>query len=361
VALFLFSLVGISQLDVHHNPILWLGEDHPTTIGVTMMDAEVGGTATVHVLIESDSELGLKDVDLLHKIEKLDAHMRNYVHPKTGQRIVTDTISILDIVKETNRALHGGDQAHYALPDSQRGVSDALLLFENAGPDELSRIATGDLKKTHLTARVIWLDASSYLPLRSYLNEGIDEIFGDSTKVTATGTVYSLLSVVGVLIEDLLKSFGVAFVAITIMMIALLRDVRLGIVSMAPNLMPVVLVFGIMGFVGIDIDMSNLLIGSIVIGIAVDDTIHYLHQYKQHHLQHNDTEGAIAHALDHAGRALVSTTLILALGFFVYSGSALLSIARFGVLVGLTCLSALLIDLILTPALLRTFFPDDAK
>jgi hypothetical protein len=240
-------------------------------------------------------------------------------------------------------------------------VADALLLFENAGPDELARITTGDLKKSHVTFRVKWMDATSYVPFTEYIEEGIGLHMTGDSKVQTTGTTYSLVSVVSKLISDMVKSFGVAVFTITILMIILLGDLKLGLVAMIPNLLPIALVLGFMGFASVYIDLSNLLIASIIIGIAVDDTIHYLFQFQARHRAGDDVEAAIQHSLDHAGRALASTSVILAMGFSVFMASELVSIQRFGSLIAITCVGALIIDILITPAVLRMLYSKETS
>ena len=111
-----------------------------------------------------------------------------------------------------------------------------------------------------------------------------------------------------------------------------------------------------MATVGIPIDMVNILIASIAIGIAVDDTIHMLHHFRAHFDQHGNVEAAIDNAFEHAGRAMVSTSTVLGIGFFAFSFATIANIQRFGVLIALTSVAAMLIDLIFTPALLRLFY-----
>jgi hypothetical protein len=160
----------------------------------------------------------------------------------------------------------------------------------------------------------------------------------------------------------MIRSFGGAAVTVLLMMVLLLRDLRLGLISMVPNLLPIATILGFMGFMGIPIDMMNLLIGSIVMGIAVDDTIHYLHQFQlAREVPGTTTDQAIQHALDHAGRAMLSTTVILSLGFSVYFVSSMINIQRFGMLIALTCVIALLIDIVLAPALLRVAYQKDQE
>jgi len=354
------AAVGISRVDVYHNPLAWLAEDDPVRSSMETLDSNVGGASNFVVVVENDAELGVKDRDLLLGLEALDAHVRAFVHPRTNETLVSSTMSLVDIVKETNRALHEGDEAHYALPADQRGVSDALLLFENAGPDDLRRMATADLRKTHLTARIAWMDATAYLPLKEHIEEGVATLLPQGSTVTAkpTGTVYSLVTVVGALIGDMLLSFGIAAGIIVVMMVLLLRRPSLGLIAMIPNLLPVAFILAFMGFVEIPIDLATLLIASIVIGIAVDDTIHYMHQYRVTHDATGDRERSLQRALDHAGRAIVSTSMILALGFSVYLASSMANIQRFGLLVAMACGFALFTNLILVPALLRTLHGD---
>ena len=133
----------------------------------------------------------------------------------------------------------------------------------------------------------------------------------------------------------------------------LLRDVRLGVIAMVPNLLPILAVMGIMGIFGIPIDMNNMLVASIAIGIAVDDTIHFLHQFRVHFADSGDVEAAIDHAFGHAGRAMTLTTLILVGGFLVMFAGAMHSTVIFGLLVTLAMLFALVFDVVFSPALLR--------
>ncbi|MCB9797066.1 MAG: MMPL family transporter [Alphaproteobacteria bacterium] len=347
------GLVGLSQVRVYHDPMDWLPAGDPTRAGLDALEENVGGTASFEVLVDADGELGVKDLELLRGLEGLEAHLRGFEHPHTGERIVSNITSLLDVLRETNRALAQGDPAAYRLPDTQRGVSDALLLFESASPRELTRLATADLSRARLSVRLDWMDATSYLPLVDHVAEGIRTCLPPEVRATATGSVYALVSVTAALIQDLMRSFGAAAAVILLMMVALLRSLRLGLIGVLPNLLAVGLVLGLMGAVGIPIDLATLLIASIVIGVAVDDSIHYLHQYRVGRAQGLAREDALRQALRHAGRALVSTSLILAIGFSAFLASSLANVRRFGLLVAAACILALLCNLILLPALLR--------
>ncbi|HAN31632.1 MAG TPA: hypothetical protein DCQ06_08560 [Myxococcales bacterium] len=358
VAIFVLAGGMTSMLQVFHHPITWIPEDRAVRLTFEELDEEVGGTANVQLLFEAKEGRTIKDLQLLKGMERLDAHIRSYINPKDNSLLVGNTVSLLDVIKETNQALHDDDPKFYRLPETDRGISDLLFMFENAGPEQLRRLATNDLSKTQMSIRVRWVDATSYGGFTEHIAAGIKEHIGDRAVVKATGAIYSLFSVIANLIGDLIHSFGVAFFAITLMMIVMLRDVKLGLIAMVPNLLPIIVIMGGMALIGLPIDMSTLLIGSIALGIAVDDTIHLLHHFYAHYSLNGDVEAAIAYTFGHSGRAMVSTSVILCGGFCVYMTADMYNIGRFGALVAATVVLALMIDLLFAPALLRTFYKD---
>jgi predicted RND superfamily exporter protein len=212
------------------------------------------------------------------------------------------------------------------------------------------------LSQGQMTIRLKWLEATSYRDLTEYVQKGIDAYLPKTAKIATTGAVYTLISTIGQLIRDLIKSFGFSMIVITIIMMFLLKGLKLGFISMIPNLTPILWLLGLMGFVGIPIDMNNILIASIAIGIAVDDTIHYLHHFRVTYEVHKDPFLAIHHSFRHSARAMVSTSVILMLGFFVYMTSSMNNLKVFGLLIGLSSGLALFVDLTLGPALVRTFY-----
>jgi predicted RND superfamily exporter protein len=135
-------------------------------------------------------------------------------------------------------------------------------------------------------------------------------------------------------------------------MILLLGNLRLGLVSMIPNLTPIILTMGLMGWLGLPMDLFTIMIGSIAIGLAVDDTIHFMHNFRRYHRSTGDVSDAIRLTLTGAGRAMLVTTAVLSLSFFLYMFSTLSNLFNFGLLTGFTIIMALLADLFLAPALM---------
>jgi predicted RND superfamily exporter protein len=348
--------IGISKIRVWHDPLSWIPSSDTTKETFSVVDRELGGSSNVQLLIETPN--GIKDIALIQGLARLEEHILEFEHPGPYEDVVGGVTSVLDFVRETNRALHAGDQAHYTIPKTQRELADILFLFESASPSQLRLMASTDLTITQMTVRLKWLEATSYRPFTEHVERGIAEHIGEIATIRPTGIAYTMLTTVSSLITNVLRSFSVAVLVITLFMIILLRELRLGLIAMVPNLLPIVLVAGFMGFADIRIDMANLLIASIAIGIAVDDTIHFLHRYRVHKAAFGDVEAAIADSLSHAGRAMTGTTIILGAGFSVYFASVMQNLQNFGLLIALTVILALLVDLIFGPALIRTVFRD---
>ena len=363
------SVWGISQLEVWHDDLETIPKDHPIRAAVLEVDHELGGVATLQILIQADQlKYGVKDVELLHAIESLSQHALAYKTPQ-GDAIIGHSLSITNVVKETRKALPNHPN-NYSLPPlnlstSQKEASQLLSLFEFQSPDQLRTLSTVDLKNSHITLQVKWREATSYAHLIDHIERGVkqylDPLMRRGVVISPTGGIYLAFTIVSSLLDDLIKSFGAAFIVITFLMVLMLRSFKLGMLAMIPNLFPIMLMLGALGLLGIPLDLNNLLIASIALGIAVDDTIHLLHHFQASYAVYHDRELAISDALTHAGRAMLSTTLLLGVGFSVYLFASIEAVQRFGVIIAVTVIVALLVDLIICPAILRVAYADSKK
>ncbi|MCW9026043.1 MAG: MMPL family transporter, partial [Thiovulaceae bacterium] len=156
-------------------------------------------------------------------------------------------------------------------------------------------------------------------------------------------------------------SYVVAFILIAIMMIILLGSVKIGLTSMVPNILPVIMSLGFMSMVNMPLDMFTMLVGAIVIGLSVDDTVHFFHNFaRYHHMGHNVKE-SVEYTMIGTGRALVATTIVLSLGFYVYVFATLNNLINFGILAGGAITIALFSNILLGPALLTLITKDKNK
>ena len=167
-----------------------------------------------------------------------------------------------------------------------------------------------------------------------------------------TGAMSLMGRTITAAIETMLRSYVIAVSIITVLMTLLLGSLRLGLIAMLPNLFPLVVTLGVMGWLGLPLEMFSLLIGSIALSLAVDDTIHFMHGFRNAHERSGDVEQAVRETLQSTGQALLFTSIVLSLGFFIYVFSALNNLTNFGALTAFAILMAFAADVLVAPALM---------
>lgn len=355
----LASAQGMSQLTVRQDFLAWFPKDHPTKQAFEALDREMGGAADITLMIEPRGDRDMSDRELLLALQRLERHVLDFREPHSGDAWVSNVVSVLDPVRESWRLLRPDHSDERALPDTQQGVTDMFTVFEGSAPEHLRGLVTLDMARSVMTIRVKWMDAFSYAPLAQHIDAGIEQHIGGLATVRPTGSALNTFRISSAVTTDMLRSFGLALAVITLMMILLLGELKLGLIAMVPNLLPIAAVMACMGWLDIPIDIGTLLVASIAMGLAVDDTIHFMHQFKASYDTHRDVEGAIDHAFQHSGRALTATSAILLAGDLTLMLAVVIMLQRFGFLCGLTVVFALLTDVLFAPALLRTFYRSD--
>ena len=348
LALVLISLTLSTQLKLSHYPLEWFPHDDPNYIGTHTIDDKMKGTLTMEVVVDTHKENGWQDPK---RLQTLDTLLSDLEHYNDGKVYIGKTMSLNTIVKESNRALHENNQSYYTIPTHQDLLSQELLLFENSGSDDLEDIVDSQFSKARITFKVPWVDSLDVQEMMNHVDERFKKAFSEDT-ITMTGMIPLLVHTFSQSIHSSIKSYIIAFVLIAISMIFIMGDVRLGLVSMIPNLTPIIIGLSLMYLYHIPLDMFTLLIGSIAIGLAVDDTIHFLHNFKRYYLQSHDATKAVEQTFYTTGKAMVITSIVLSLGFYAYIFGTMQSVQNFGFLTGSVIIFALLADLLLAPALM---------
>lgn len=348
VVLIALSLFFGSKIELSHNPLNWFPETDENRVATELLDKKLKGTVTVEVVIDTYEENGWYKPERLKKLDEVTEELSHYEH---GDYKVGKVISLIDVVKETNRALHENKESAYSVPSDYALIAQEMLLFENSGSDDLEDLVDSQFSKTRVTIKLPWLDAIKSAPVLQHIREVFTEAFPNAS-VKETGVVVLLNETLGESVKSSVTSYIIAYSAIAVLMIFILGGVRLGLLSMIPNLAPIIMGLLIMYFMGIPLDMFTLLIGSIAIGLAVDDTIHFLHNYRRYYKNTQDEKEAIRKTFLTTGKAMVITSIVLSLGFFSYTQGYMYSTFNFGFLTGSVILVALLADLLLVPALM---------
>jgi len=352
--LFIIILPGFFKFNFSHNMLHYFDEEEPFIKQTRLIEDETSGFRALEVVVDTGEENGILDRTFLYNLEQLEDYAleQNNIsgRPYTGK-----ITSILDIVKKTNQAWHNDDPAHYTIPQDDFLVERQLTEFRQAGPEYLGNFTDPDFSLARFTAMMYWKDAAMDVDFVKQLKEYASGLFGRSAKVVVTGAVSIGSRVIDSMMSNLAIGYSTAFFIITIFMIIAVGDLKLGLVAMIPNIYPIIAGLGLMGLMGIPLNTYNLIGGSIVIGVAVDDTIHFFHNFRNYFEKTGDVETAVIETLRSAGRALITTTLILVSCFWLRLFSSLKVISDFGLIVGFSLLVAFLADVMLAPALLNYF------
>jgi len=301
-------------------------------LAITKVDKELRGSMSLEVIVDTGKENGLYEPDMLNRLEKA----AQYTESVTFKDVFCGKAwSLTSILKEINQALNENRPEFYAIPQNRELAAQEFLLFENSGSDDLEDVVDSQFSKARFTIKAPFGDAVHYEGFMDNVSKYFEDNFPDA-KITYTGMMALLFKTVVNAIRSLAKSYLSALVVITILMIFLIGRVRIGLLSM----------------ISIRMDLFSMMVASIAIGLAVDDTIHFMHNFRRYYDESGDPVKAVHETLHTAGRAMLVTTIVLSLGFFIYGFATMQNLKIFGLLTGFTVIMALVADYFLAPALM---------
>lgn len=343
------ALIGAARLHFSHNVLSWLPQDSNIRRSTEKIDKELKGTVVVEVILDTGRENGLYDPATLKNLDQL---ARIFEQMKQGSLFVGKVISVADVLKEIHQALNENRSEFYVIPNDRKLIPQEFLLFENSGSDDLEDVIDSRFRLARFTVKVPWTDALQYIPFLKEVEARFRDTFGTDVQITVTGMMALFGRTFNAAIHSAAESYVFAFVVITLMMILLTGSIRIGFISMIPNLTPIIVTMGIMGWFGFPLNMFTMLIGAIAIGLAVDDTVHFMYNFRRYYYEFGDVRESVHQTFNTAGRAMLVTSIVLSIGFFIFMFASMNNIFFFGFLTGITVLLALLADFIMAPALM---------
>jgi hypothetical protein len=344
----LASGIAITSIRFSHHPLSWFPKDNPIRLATEQIDRHLKGSISLEVVIDTGRENGLYDPALLARLEDAAAHVEELQYEEL---YVGKAWSVTTILKEINQALNENRPAYYRIPRDRKLVAQEFLLFENSGSDDLEDFVDSQFSKARFMIKVPFEDAyhaGKFIEqVKAYFTRNFPE-----AGVTLTGMIGLLARTITAAIHSMAKSYAIALGVITLLMILLIGRIRIGLLSMIPNLAPILLMLGVIGFFHLPMDLFTMMVASIAIGLAVDDTIHFMHNFRRYYERNGDPAEAVHRTLQTTGRAMLVTTIVLSIGFFVFSFATMSNIRNFGLLTGFTIAAALVADYLLAPALM---------
>ena len=288
----------------------------------------------------------IQDVEVMQFLDRVGAFMSAI--PEIGK-----VMSVTQYIKEIHQAMNDGDPAFYHVPNSRNLISQYMLLYES----EFETFFNLDYTKLRIAAQIKDIDSRRSAEIEEEINNFIMANAPSGVKAEVTGTAFIALRTNNYLVRNLAGSFFIAFIVVTLLMAILFRSVKMALISVVPNIIPMMMMAAVMGFFQVSLRPSTAMTFAIAFGIAVDDTLHYLTRYRmelsdRHYQKANDA------TMMSTGVAMMSTTAILVSGFMVLTLSEFTFSIQFGILSSITILSALIGDLTFLPALLSQVKPE---
>lgn len=301
-------------------------------------------------IIDTNEPEGITDPDLLKRMDALQDHLLSYPEIQRATSFTT-------LLKQLHGVMSPEDAKVSELPQDQSLIAQYLLLLEITDNELLENVTDFDYQKLRIAAQAEDAGSKRINEIRASVDEYLAQNF-EQEEITVTGSTVLSANLVGKMVYSLASSIGLAFICISILMAFLFKDLKMVLISLIPNIMPLLLIAGVMGYLGIDIKPSTAVIFTIAFGIAVDDTIHYLARFRIELKRGMNFEDALEVTTQKTGRAIIITSMILLLGFGTLITSEFTSTTLMGILISSTIFFAVAADLIVLPALFHWLKPD---
>lgn len=337
----LIAALGITRIQVDTYSIGFLKDSHPVRADSDFIEDRFGPYTPLEFTVAAEDSVRTPEV-----LQAIAAWQ-----DKLARRDdVGWSRSAADVVRRLNQVMTDGSDERYVVPDDESALEQLLFLYSSHPDSDLPQmIADGDR-----TARVtVGVPMDSAQGFKSTIEElsALAELPGGVT-VSASGYLPLYVQMMDYIVRSQLTSFGVAFLIIFALVGLLFRSMRMAALSVPANLLPVLLTLGLMGMIGIRLDVATVTIAAIVLGLVVDDTVQFLYRYRHEREQHDSEVDAVHAAVRGVGRPMAITTIVLGLGFCVLGLATVTSVAYFGLLLAFALTTALLSDLLVVPALL---------
>ena len=348
VLLLCASIIGIFNIKISGSLI----EDMPKNTGffddIRFFEKEYEGIMPLEIMVDTKKKKGVMNLSTLKRIDELQDHIKEI--PEFAK-----PLSVVELVKYSKQAYYNGNPEYYQLPNSQE--KNFILSYAKSSNTDTNLLnsyvdSTGQFAR--ITTFMKDTDPDRFKRIEEDLNTEITKVFPpERYNVSVTGKALVFQKGTHYLVNNLILSLSLAIFLIALFMAWMFRSFKMILISLIPNLLPLIITAGVMGFVGVPIKPSTILVFSIAFGISVDDTIHFLAKYRQELIAHNwKIKKSVFAALRETAVSMFYTSIVLFFGFSVFTISSFGGTVALGALVSITLLFAMLSNLLLLPTLL---------
>ena len=349
--LILVTYGGVRLLYVDTDAANWFGKESALKKSMRWVNRNVAGAGVFYISIEMADGHSVTEPSVLKRIQELEARLEDGPH-------VGRVLTVVDVIKYLNFKFNNEEEGSFAIPEAE-GAAAQLLLLASLSDDQgfLEEFVDPDHRSTVMTALFESSDLAFLSPIVGETRNYLARAFPDAKEVYVTGRAILLTNLPGPLIDGLRNSLLLAAVLIFLVVTLAFRSVKVGLLSMVPNFLPVAFTFGVMGLVGLPLNLFTTPFACIALGVAVDDTMHFLARLRIEFRREGEYRQAILNTMESVGKALIYTSIIFIAGFMIFLISGFQVTRNFGALVGFTVFGALIADLVLLPVLVMIFKP----
>jgi len=356
--LIIFGFIGISGLslyialqnEVNSDPMKYFHERVPIRKAYDFTASKLDGLRGIEFVVDSHKPDGIKDPDFLRR---LDAYMNKMVSDPD----ITRVRSVREIIKKMHETLNGGDESFYKIPDSSQAVGQILFLYTMGLPQGLDLNNQYTIDGRRLRIKVTWrIETSKESEIKANELTAMAKDFGLDVESGGNAPIY--LAMNQKVVDTFFSSMAMALVLVSLLLYLVYKDLFISTLAFLPNVIPLIFGGALMQLLGKPIDIGTSIVSTVCLGIAVDDTIHFISSYKQYRAEGLDPKQSISETFLVTGKALVVTTALLVVGFGAFIFADFVPNRNFGMLCAMVLALALITDLLFLPALLLSIDTD---
>ncbi|EGQ8312313.1 MMPL family transporter [Vibrio parahaemolyticus] len=341
------SLIPLNK--VNDESVEYFGQRNEFRQAADFMEERISGMTNISIAIKTNESQGIAAPDFLNTIGEFSSWLRD--QPETDH-----VATLADVYKRLNKNMHGDDEAYYLLPQERELAAQYLLLYEMSLPYglDLNNQINVDKSSIKMVLTVANLGSVELVDLENRIYQWFAE-HAPQYQVVASSPSLMFAHIGETNMASMLSTLPITLVLISALLIFALRSVRLGLISLMPNIAPAVIGFGLWALISGEINLGLSVVVTLTLGIVVDDAVHFLSKYQRARREGQTAEQAVRYAFHTVGRALWITTVVLVAGFSVLAMSSFRLNADMGQLSAIVIFIALVVDFLFLPTLLMLF------
>lgn len=345
VIIIFISLWWSSQISVETDLLAYFKKGSPVRTSADFVEKELAGISTLDISFKASEQQAFRKPENLRVIETL----QNHISRMDG---VDKTLSFVDFLKDMNESFHSENSEFYRIPDSINLISQYLLIYDAA---DIRNFVNDSFDHARMSIRISKHSTRDQTVMIKQIRAVIKTMDSQGMDIQISGSVLQEVNTIDALVKGQVYSLATSIIIIFLVMFFMLRSFPLWVLTVLPNLFPIALNFGIMGLFNISLNTATALVATVAIGIAVDDTIHFMMELKRNMVGGVDTREAVKNTFQVKGKAMMLSSLILCIGFGVMIFSRFVPTMNFGVLSSMIMITALIGDILLLPASVLMF------